>query len=266
MNLLARNHATSVFTQKDKELRDLILKRVLKVWDMLPDHRAETVHDFVEAIFPFFEAGLAQVGELTDWYVMTQAQVLGYEVPAKYRLPSSSIARHRATSEAYSDLLRRPAKTVYAELSKGQAYALAVEAGRRRLQSIVTTEMQVAKRNHVRARYREISGLRYYRRVLTGRENCALCAIASTQLYRRGDLLPIHPGCDCGVEMLGRNEEFDTSASSEFLESVHMLVEQDLGEMDRSGRLIDYRKLITTYEHGELGPTLAYRGHKHTIL
>lgn len=49
-----------------------------------------------------------------------------------------------------------------------------------------------------------------YRRVLTGR-SCVFCATASTKIYRRGGLMPLHAHCDCSVApvFVGDDPAFD---------------------------------------------------------
>ena len=76
--------------------------------------------------------------------------------------------------------------------------------------------------------------------------------------------MPIHPGCDCGVESLGVGEHLDQVIDPALLESVHDQVQGLTGMSDRSGRAVDYRQLIVTHEHGEYGPTIAWKGQKFT--
>ena len=86
--------------------------------------------------------------------------------------------------------------------------------------------------------------------------NCALCYLASTQTYSTADLLPIHPGCDCGTAPVaaGMRAQMDRNLSQ-----THEAVENRLGVSDSGGRLPDYRKVLIVHEHGELGPVLAVR-------
>jgi len=82
--------------------------------------------------------------------------------------------------------------------------------------------------------------------------------VASTQRYYRGDLLPIHPGCDCGVQPLPPGLAVNQVIDEDLLEQVHQVTADRLGVSDRSGRTPDYRKLLTVSEHGEYGPTLSW--------
>jgi hypothetical protein len=46
----------------------------------------------------------------------------------------------------------------------------------------------------------------------------------------------------------------------DLLEPLHEEIEKRFGISDRGGRRIDYRKLLTVHEHGEIGPVLAVKG------
>ena len=85
-------------------------------------------------------------------------------------------------------------------------------------------------------------GIRAYRRVLTGRENCALCLVASTQRYWVEDLLPIHPGCDCNVQPLPPGMEDSQVIDQDLLERAHAAVEDRYGSYAPDARGIDYKK------------------------
>lgn len=150
---------------------------------------------------------------------------------------------------------RRPFVDVYTALSQGKDVKDAIEAGALRISSLVSTDIQLARRNAgfaARSRNNRIVG---YARTLTGSENCALCYVASTQRYTRGDLLPIHPGCDCGEMPIYGNQDPGQVIDEMRLSATHEAVEQRFGISDAGARAIDYRQ-IAIREHGELGPLL----------
>jgi hypothetical protein len=98
----------------------------------------------------------------------------------------------------------RPATEVYERsivearrmVSDGAPVDRAMNAGKVRAASTAQTDVIAANREAVGAGRRPwVVG---YRRVLTGK-SCALCATASTQRYRKAELAPIHPRCDCDV-------------------------------------------------------------------
>lgn len=102
------------------------------------------------------------------------------------------------------DYYQRPIREVKWRLAQGKSLGEALDAGRRRAESIVLTDLQLAHthtaREYIRRAAQAPPGPRGtivgFRRVLSNRPNhCALCILASTQRYHREDLLPIHPGC-----------------------------------------------------------------------
>jgi len=158
-----------------------------------------------------------------------------------------------------SMVYRRPFVDMRTALSKGKNVSEAIEAGARRANSLASTEVQLARRGaglKARSANDNIVG---YVRTLTGLENCGLCYVASTQRYTRGNLLPIHPGCDCGEMPIYGNQDPGQVINDIRLEAAHENVQQRFGISDRGGREIDYRK-IQIQEHGEMGPVLTVRG------
>jgi hypothetical protein len=133
-----------------------------------------------------------------------------------------------------------------------------VSAGIARLKDIAATDMQLAKTHTARESFTR-NGIQRYQRVLTGSTSCALCYVASTQTYSRGDLLPIHPGCDCSVSPIVGDLDRDAE-----LEATHEAIRQRFDTSDRGARAIDYRKALIVREHGELGPLLTVGEHRFT--
>ncbi|PKQ59729.1 hypothetical protein B5566_02485 [Mycobacterium sp. MHSD3] len=160
---------------------------------------------------------------------------------------------------------QRPTITTRSKIAKGAAVALALKFGARRLRSLLATDLQMAK-----VRQADVSlagaGIDRFRRVPQGEHTCARCLIASTQLYYVGNLMPIHPGCDCSVDTVPAS--FDLDAWREDmnvrLEATHDLVGEFTGDSDRSGRAVNYLDLIVTHDHGEIGPVIAWRDQKFT--
>lgn len=214
-------------------------------WQALPSYRSDDIDRLVAKVVPAVESGQRQVATLTDVYLARLAGRAG--------IGTTNVADLRGVDN--SIVYRRPAVTVYTALANGATFTDAVEQGRNRLASLVSTDMLMAMREQASTSM-QAQGFRTYQRVLSGAENCALCEIASTQVYYAEDLLPIHPGCDCGVEPLDDPTQLD--AGSVQLEQTHSDVADFAGSADRTGRHIDYRK-ITVRRHGEYGPTLSWR-------
>ena len=225
-------------------------------WDSLPHYRASAVEDMIQAITPRVAAGQLRIADLTRAYLAQCARELGWKVvlPA---IDQDEIRGARGVDPRI--VYRRPAVDVYTALAAGKPLPQAAAEGRLRLTQLIGGDMQLAK---VHASRQSMRGYpeegQFYRRVLTGRENCALCVVASTQRYYRGDLLPIHPGCDCGVQPLPPGLAVNQVIDEDLLEQVHQITADRLGVSDRGGRTPDYRKLLTVSEHGEYGPTLSW--------
>lgn len=137
-------------------------------------------------------------------------------------------------------------------------------AGARRLESLITTDLQMAK-----IRQSDLAmwdaGYKRYRRVPTSAAPCAMCLIASTQVYKVGNLLPIHPGCQCEAHEIPTGMKLDDLLDTNaLLTATHAKVQAFAGVADRGGRAVDYRKLLITRDHGELGNVIAWRGEKFT--
>jgi hypothetical protein len=136
----------------------------------------------------------------------------------------------------------------------------AVARGERRAKLIGLTDLELAVTHTVRERLADEPRYKYYRRVLTGAENCGLCVVASTQRYRKGDLMPIHPNCDCIVEPLP--DDAPHVIDRDLLESAHQAIAETFGRSAADARSIDYRKIITVQNHSEMGPLLTVSRHK----
>lgn len=225
-------------------------------WDSLPHYRASAVEDMIEAVTPRVAAGQLRIADLTRAYLAQCASELGWNVVLP-PIDQDEIRGARGVDPRV--VYRRPAVDVYTALAAGKPLPQAAAEGRLRLTQLIGGDMQLAK---VHASRQSMRGYpeegQFYRRVLTGRENCALCVVASTQRYYRGDLLPIHPGCDCGVQPLPPGLAVNQVIDEDLLEQVHQVAADRLGVSDRGGRTPDYRKLLTVREHGEYGPTLSW--------
>ena len=254
------NRLTEAYDGQVHSIRQQITAFGQAYWASLPHYRASAIEDMIEAITPRVIAGQLRVADLTRAYLARCAVELGWKVVLP-PIDQGEIIGARGVDPRV--VYRRPAVDVYAALAAGKPLPQAAAEGRLRLTQLIGGDMQIAKvhasRQSMRA-YPEAG--QYYRRVLTGRENCALCVVASTQRYHRGDLMPIHPGCDCGVQPLPPGLAASQVIDEDLLERVHQITEDRLGVSDRGGRTPDYRKLLTVREHGEYGPTLSWAAPK----
>lgn len=207
----------------------------------------------VAAMTPIVQEAQQAIGSLTSVYI---AEATGTQ---PVDVGDLTVLRGVSTEVVYS----RPIVTARTLIVNGKPVAKAMEAGGRRLENLAGTDLQMAKVSQARESLRH-SGRKFYRRVLTGSENCAMCMIASTQRYRVEDLLPIHPGCDCDVDVIPPGMDLDHVIDPGTLEETHQQVKAFTGISDRGGRAPDYRELIVSHQHGEVGPVLGWRGQNFT--
>lgn len=250
------NRLTEAYDSQVHAIRQQITAFGQAYWDSLPHYRTSAVEDMIQAITPRVTAGQLRIADLTRAYLAQCARELGWKVVLP-PIDQDEIRGARGVDPRV--VYRRPAVDVYTALAAGKPLPQAAAEGRLRLTQLIGGDMQLAK---VHASRQSMRGYpeegQFYRRVLTGRENCALCVVASTQRYYRGDLLPIHPGCDCDVQPLPPGLAVNQVIDEGLLEQVHQITADRLGVSDRGGRTPDYRKLLTVSEHGEYGPTLSW--------
>lgn len=210
----------------------------------------EMVSRLVDVFAPAVMAAQLQVANLTSVYLAAAT--------ATTPLPVNDIValgRGMPSDVVYS----RPVITARTLISKGKTANEAFDAGYRRLESLATTDLQMAKVRQADASLAH-AGVTHYRRVPKGAGTCAMCLIASTKRYNTGNLAPIHPGCDCGVDVIPAGLDLDDVLDVDLLNATHAKVDEFAGVADRGGRAVDYRKLIITKEHGEIGPLVTWKG------
>jgi hypothetical protein len=222
------------------------------------------VAKFLKNVLPLVAAGTVQMSTLTRGYYATLATILGQEFNPR-RMPRNLLnpSELRGGAVTAAEIYTRGFVTARIALGDGKPLDTALNLGAARIYNIARTDMQLAKTQtglFVRGGNSNIVG---YARVLSGSENCGLCYVASTQRYNVKDLLPIHPGCDCGEMPIYGNRDPGQVIDEANLEATHEAVAKRFGASARNARDIDYR-LITIEQHGEIGPLLTVKGHKFT--
>lgn len=246
----------SVYDEQANKIRSRLEAFARQLWESQSDYRDDAMDRLVAAILPRVQAGQVQSAQLTRAYMIECARELGLSTDLAL-VNTAEVTGVRGVDPTV--VYHRPARTVYAALSEGKPIEEAVAAGGLRLLQIIGGDMQLATRQQAHKSMRQ-AGVTVYRRILTGRENCALCMLASTQRYWVKDLMPIHPGCDCKHGPLP--PDYDASQQvidADMLDRIHDEVYGSQGLSDRSGRVPDYRDLVLEYEHGEYGPCLKFK-------
>ncbi|QBI53432.1 VG15 protein [Streptomonospora litoralis] len=244
--------------RRTHQLREDLLALVRQEFASLSSYRDADARRWVEQIVPSVTGAQRDMaGQVLTYLLELLADMLGRRVePPQEALPAQLPQDLRGVDMA--EVYLRPFHTIWTALSRGAPLDKAVEQGMSRAEKIAATDLQMAKVYTAQAVMAGVDAVTGYRRVPRGAETCALCLIASTQRYHREELLPIHPGCDCGVAPLTGDDDPGQVIDEELLEATHDAVEAAFGReaVDRGGRERDYRRLIVTREHGEYGPTL----------
>lgn len=248
------------FSSVDATIRSRVVTAVTAAFNGLGSWRDADIERFTSVVVPLVLGAQRQMVSLTDAYL---AAVLSDMLGATVRpaggepLVGSVVRGGTEPAEVYA----RPIRTVWRSLADGHDLPAALDAARLRLWQITTTDLQLAK-THAAANVMAADGrVVGYRRVLTGPHSCGLCVVASTQRYHRGDLMPLHPGCDCGVVPIVGHDDPGHVLNAPLLDQAHAAIAERFGTADATGhKAIDYRNLLVTHEHGEIGPVLARRG------
>lgn len=258
------------------QVRAVVEDYARRYWGMMASYHDADIERMVRAIVPHVQAGQITVARLTDAYLGPAARIAGWGEGGAAMIDPAQLRGGAPAEEVY----RRPGEQVWTALSKGASVAEAAAAGEKRLMQLVAGDIQLAMRAQAA---RSMPPGSRYRRVVTGAETCALCMLASTQVYRQGHLMPIHPGCDCTVQPLRRYTDAMRRSDADIVQRTHEAV-GDAGydaaaSGGHGGGGDDYRGItlrnedgrivagggekITVYEHGEYGPTLAWAGQHH---
>jgi hypothetical protein len=147
---------------------------------------------------------------------------------------------------------------------RGGGVEEAVSAGLDRLSSTLALDVERAADHATLERFANANRVVGYRRVPTGARSCALCLVASTQLYRKRELKPIHPHCRCRVSPVLSFESPALTLDRAMLDAVHAEVQRVFGVSARDARRLDYRKIMMVRNHSETGPQLTFSDHKFT--
>ena len=273
-------------------LRNRLLETLLAYWAELTVYRDAQAAAFSTSVAPVVIGAQQVMSSLTANYLTNLNRQMVGTSPA-INLDSSKIASGLRSNISPQEVYQRPFTQIWTDLSQGKPLSEAVASGRRRLVDLATSDLQLAKTTQAVRTMSNFGDIVGYRRVLVGAENCGLCVIASTVRYRKSELMPIHPGCNCAIAPIHGHQDPGQSINSgvlmhgiaptamsrgnvpvyspkdiedmgDLLAPVHDAIERTFGQSDVGGRLVDYRKIMTTHEHGELGPILSVSNHSFT--
>lgn len=133
----------------------------------------------------------------------------------------------------------------------------ALEVAAQRLTKTALADLQLARTTSAQQSM-YATGIDTFRRIihpeLTG-QVCGLCIVAADRIYKRQNLLPIHPGCKCTVLPIVGDQDPGRALNRADLDKLYAAA-------GGSTRAEDLRRTrIAVTEHGELGPVLVNADH-----
>lgn len=133
----------------------------------------------------------------------------------------------------------------------------ALEAAALRTQQLLETDVMLAARDAQQGAMEDLQ-VKRYRRVLRPElaksgHSCGLCAVASNQIYRVGDLMPIHANCNCLTVEVDSGHDVGSQLNEQDLAKIYAAAGDSTHAHDLK------RVQVAVNEHGELGPVLTVR-------
>lgn len=127
-----------------------------------------------------------------------------------------------------------------------------------RLERMVNDDMALANRSAFRKAIRNVKQVKGYRRVLhpelaTSGQSCGLCIAASTRIYKKADLLPLHNLCHCEPVEIVAGRDVGGAINNEDLDILYGAAG------DSTGRTALSNTKWAVEDHGELGPRLVQK-------
>lgn len=143
---------------------------------------------FVDRVVPVVLAAQAVAVAQADAYMSLEAGTATRTSTEPWRLnPAALIGRRARRGDYLEDVYarnHRAAESTFAE----------------RMAREVNTDITLAERAATYVHTEGDPRITGYRRVLSAGKNCALCVVAATQRYGKGDLRPIHRSCGCTTQ------------------------------------------------------------------
>lgn len=246
-------------------LRAQTLGMLSHLWLNLGTWHRSDVPRFVPQATRIVDAAQRHMASLTTAYLRRYGDLHGLHVPS----PTAPLDVRNGVDKATE--YERPFVEVWTALKDGKDLPEAVQQGQNRVENLAATDLQLAKTHTAREVMGKTPGVVGYRRVLEGTYSCGLCIVASTIRYHKGDLMPVHPGCDCGVEEIIGDKDPGRLINAGLLEDVHAAVKEKFGADSTAARKIPgvyngkgdptmYRDVIIVHHDGEIGPVLGVRG------
>ncbi|WP_139244200.1 hypothetical protein [Arthrobacter alpinus] len=227
------------------------VESLVKGFDGWYDHDAITA--MTNQIVTVVEAAQRQTANVTEAYLQRVAsEVFVGSVRPSGPIDPATLRQGVTHAGAYGRL----ADQYRFQASIGAAPALIKQAVLSRATSMAKTDLDLAFRAQSK-NFMVKNRVDGYRRIIRPERavsgTCGMCIAASDRMYFRGDLLPIHGGCGCGVLPIKNGKDPGVAVNREDLDRLY----DDAGSTAAKD-LINTRYVIN--EHGEIGPVLGREG------
>lgn len=216
----------------ETKLREGTARALARLWRALPGYDRKNVDEWLANVVPFVTEAQQLSISLTDAYLA-----------ARMRRQPVGVALGDLALRDPAQTYERPFVAVWAALKQGRAFEQAVAAGLSHAAGAAATDVQRAMTGTLQTVGGADDLILGYQRVINPGA-CELCQAASTQRYKFDDLMPIHGGCGCGVDVI------DATARSGFSGKY-----ANDPVIERDGLTVAVR------EHDELGPVLTNAAH-----
>jgi hypothetical protein len=226
--------------------------------------RKDSIPEWLRIAIPLVDDSQKLISDMANAALDIElADLLGEESVGSWADASKTTGAAVRNGVPPSEVYQRIFKPVWIGTGNGVDIDTAVEHGISRLAKTFNLDSERVVDLASIERFANQERIVGHERVLTGAHNCALCIIASTQVYHKRELKPIHPGCKCKTRPVMSFEQPKT-LDRDLLDEVHSQIKDRFGISDRAGREVDYRKIMMVREHGEYGPTLTFRQYDFT--
>lgn len=221
-----------------RRLREKVATAVLGAWDQLGSYGPEEESAWLALVLPVVLGAQRASVLLTNQFL---ARAVGRPPLA---IPLDTVSgRAIRNGTPPREVYRRALVSVWADMKNGTMWEDAVAKGGERASVAAQTDVQLAMRSTLREVGRVDDRIVGFKRVPDS-DACEFCRLIAGRRYLKSDLLPVHPRCGCGVDVITQADRGDFAGK----------VENDL----------DLPPGVTVAEHGELGPMLVNPAHHFT--
>jgi hypothetical protein len=206
--------------------------------------------ELADAVAAKVLAGQRNTAALTDAYLARVTSILAGSLVSPVGVGSDMAQSLRIGQADLGTVYLRLGAEFRYQRSLGVAEDAARSLVSTRASVMADTDLSLAHRAQA-DRFMRRRSVERFRRVLRSEKPCGLCAAASDRIYTRGDLMPIHGRCRCGVMPVTVSTDPGSTLSNDDLAAIYKAA---------GGTSAAKLKRVTAHQHGELGPVLSVKG------